>query len=100
MNRFLMLSMAVFTLTACGKSDDVPAPAPTMAVIAQPIGTVTSTSNSYSMTTGLQGAPNAYYANYQFKENGCDTELRRFGGPAPEIVLAQMCAGLQNEWIP
>lgn len=94
-----LLATILFVLTACGKSDNS-----SVAVVA-PVGdssggtAVTSTSTSYAYASGVQGSPNYYFAKYQFKDGTCDTDLHNFSGPTVQVVMAQMCSGLRNEWM-
>jgi hypothetical protein len=98
--RALFLLIPFLLLAACGKSDNSSSTgAITVAPDGGTVGTVTQTSNSYSYTSGLQGTPPYVFANYQFKENGCDTDLHKFSSPLYGATLAQLCAGLRNEWM-
>lgn len=100
MRSLLPLLIPIVLLAACGKSDDSSSSgAAVSAVGSSTVGTVTQTSNSYSYTSGLQGSPPYVFANYQFKENGCDTDLHKFSSPQYGATLAQLCAGLHNEWM-
>jgi hypothetical protein len=95
--------MAFLVLQSCGKSDNNGAVADGGGVTTSApdgsTGTVTQSSGSYSMTQPIQGSANYFFVNYQFKDGSCDTDLHRFSGPAREIVLAQLCSGLGNEWM-
>jgi hypothetical protein len=95
---FCLLPLLVL-LQSCGKSDDNAAAATSDAGSVPPGATVTNVGSSYSMTQPIQGGPNYYFVNYQFKEGTCDTDLHRFSGPSPDIVRAQLCGGLQNGWM-
>jgi len=90
----LLLSSLLFS---CGKSDNAPSGAPI--AVAQSGGPIGQNPTTYSLVTGIVGSYPYFYANFQFKENGCDTDLHKFSGPAPEVVMAQLCAALQNEWM-
>lgn len=98
MRPFLLLALLPFLLCACGKSDNSSVTGAPVTVTQPDGSTVTTTSNTYSLTTGPVGQYPYVYANYQFKENGCDTGLHKFSGPAAEIAMAQLCNYLQNEW--
>ena len=100
MKQFLLIIAClplIALLNACGKSDNngstaVPASQAGGAV-------VVSSGNSYSYTQSIQGSYPYFYVNYQFKENGCDTDMHRFSGPSDGVVRSQLCAGLQNGWM-
>lgn len=99
----IIFILTFLALQSCGKSDNNGAAVVSGgSVTSTPdggSGTVTQSGSNYSMTQQIQGSANYFFVNYQFKEGSCDTDLHRFSGPAPEIVLAQLCSGLQNEWM-
>ena len=96
MKQYFILSMLSMALVGCGKSE-TSAP-----VVVQPDPIAAGSppaASTYSYAQGIQGSGAYFYSNYQFKEGSCDTDLHRFSGPAPEIVRAQLCSGLRNEWM-
>jgi hypothetical protein len=96
--KYFLFMLSFLAFQSCGKSDNGGSTVSSGGVSASPEGgTVTQTGNIYSMTQQIQGSENYFFVNYQFKEGSCDTDLHRFSGPAVEIVLAQLCAGLQNQ---
>ena len=102
--KYYLFIAAFLALQSCGKSDTsvdatVSGGGVTSTAPDGSTGTVTQSGSNYSMTQQIQGSANYYFVNYQFKQNGCDTDLHRFSGPGREVVLAQLCSGLGNEWM-
>jgi hypothetical protein len=103
MKQFLFV-MAFLALQSCGKSDNEGGSISTSGGVTTTApdgssGTVSQSGSTYSMTQQIQGSANYYFVNYQFKDGKCDTDLHRFSGPGREVVLAQLCSGLGNEWM-
>ncbi len=91
-----VLSLFVL-LSACGHSDtSSTSSAGSVGSTPPPISVQTPT--GYQLASGIQGSYPYFFANYQFKENGCDTGEHSFSGPTAQIVAAQLCQGLQNSW--